>query len=246
MERPHVVQDAEGRITHLVTAVQMPIGLAGRAGDATHTLIQPVAVQSDPASAPGMTLFEFTNSSKPWIVTNDPVMGGVSHSTFTVIDGLGVFAGEVKIVPFLHAPGTCQSEAAKFAPLNCTGFDAIEIKLASNGPLKQFQASWGGPFVPEPAGSPHYRRKAYKATFNVTGNGVLETLLVPMAAFSSSYSTYTGACTDHGAVCCSPQHPEVCPSPKTKSAITDFGIDAQGTVGKFELRIKSIRAVSSQ
>ena len=99
------------------------------------------------------------------------------------------------------------------------------------------------PFVPKPAGSPHYRKNAYKAGFNVTGTGALETLVVPMTAFTSSYSTYTGGCADHGAVCCSPQHPEVCPSPKTKSAITDFGIDAQGTLGKFELRIKSIRAI---
>lgn len=199
-----------------------------------------------PSSAPGAaTLFEFTDSSSPWIVTNDPVMGGVSNSTFTVVDGLGVFAGEVKNVPYLHAPGTCQSEAAKFAPVDCNAFDAIEIRLESNGALKQFQASWSGPFVPKPAGSPHYRKNAYKATFNVTGTGALETLVVPMAAFTSSYSTYTGGCTDHDAVCCSPQNPEVCPSPKTKSAVTDFGIDAQGTLGKFELRIKSIRAISS-
>ena len=97
-----------------------------------------------PSSAPGATLFEFTDSSMPWIVTNDPVMGGVSNSTFSVVDGLGVFAGEVKIVPYLHAPGTCQSEAAKFAPVDCNAFDAIEIRLESNGALKQFQASWSG------------------------------------------------------------------------------------------------------
>ena len=193
----------------------------------------------------GATLFEFTNTSVPWIVTNDPVMGGVSNSTFTVVDGLGVFAGEVKIVPFLHAPGTCQSEAAKFTQVDCSDFDAIEIRLESDGELKQFQASWGGPYVPKPAGSPHYRKNAYKAAFNVTGTGAMETIVVPMAAFSSSYSTYTGGCTDHGAVCCSPQHPEVCPSTQTKSAITDFGIDAQGTLGKFNLRIKSIRAINN-
>jgi hypothetical protein len=195
--------------------------------------------------APGVTLFEFTNTSKPWVVTDDPVMGGVSHSTFTVDGGVGVWIGEVKIVPFLHAPGTCQSEAVPFAPVNCTDFNAIEISLVSKGALKQFQASWGGPFVPEPAGSPHYRKHAYKAVFNVTGTGAPETLVLPMAAFSSSYSTFTGDCTDHGAVCCSPQHPEVCPSPKTQSSITDFGIDAQGTVGKFELYITSVRAVHS-
>ena len=196
-----------------------------------------------PAAAPGVTLFEFTNASKPWIVTDDPVMGGVSHSKFTVDGGVGVWVGEVKIVPFLQAPGTCQSEAAPFAPVDCSQYDAIEISLVSKGALKQFQASWGGPFVPEPAGSPFYRKHAYKAVFNVTGTGAAETIVLPMAAFTSSYSTFTGGCTDHGAVCCSPQHPEVCPSPKTQSSITDVGIDAQGTVGKFELYITSVRAV---
>jgi hypothetical protein len=199
------------------------------------------------ARAPaGVTLFEFTDSSKPWQVTDDPVMGGVSHSNFSVVDGVGIWAGEVKIVPYLKAPGTCQSEADKFEKVDCSDFDAIEINLVSKGALKQFQASWTGPFVPTPPHSPRYRRSAYKAMFNVSGTGELETLVVPMTAFTSSYSDYTGDCTDHGAICCSPQHPEVCPSPKTKSSITDVGIDAQGTVGKFELHIKSIRAVKQQ
>lgn len=82
------------------------------------------------APAPGVKLFEFTNASKPWIVTDDPVMGGVSHSTFKVVAGVGVWAGEVKIVPKLQAPGTCQSEAAKFKSVDCSGFDAIEIRYA--------------------------------------------------------------------------------------------------------------------
>jgi hypothetical protein len=194
-------------------------------------------------AASGVTLFEFTNTSKPWKVTNDPVMGGVSYSTFTVVDGVGFWSGEVKDVPKLKAPGTCQSEAGKFASVDCSDFDAIEINLVSKGALKQFQASWTGPFVPEPAHSPRYRRNAYKAMFNVSSTGAPETLIVPMAAFTSSYSDYTGDCKDHGAVCCSPQHPEVCPSQKTKSSITDFGIDAQGTLGKFELYITSIRAM---
>ena len=243
-------------------------------------------------SAPGATIFEFTNTSKPWIVTNDPVMGGVSNSVFKVADGLGVWTGEVKIVPFLHAPGTCQSEAAPFAPMDCSDFDAIEITLASTGALRSFQVSWGGtrfssytsavhtrlaraltialtsnspfhtrlaraltialtsnspfltgPYVPKPAGSPPYRKNAYKAPFNVTETGAFETIIVPMSAFTSSYSTFTGGCTDHGAVCCSSQHPEVCPSSLTKSKITDIGIDAQGVVGKFSLRIKTIRAI---
>ena len=36
-------------------------------------------------------------------------MGGRSHSTFKVEGGLGIFAGEVAIVPSLKAPGFCNS-----------------------------------------------------------------------------------------------------------------------------------------
>jgi len=98
--------------------------------------------------------------------------------------------------------------------------------------------SWTGPFVPEPPHSPFYRSHAYKAPFNVTGTGAVETIVLPMTgerashnlcflfetayccrfgsdgfwtammelsfvltAYTSSYSTFTGECTDHSAVC---------------------------------------------
>jgi NADH dehydrogenase [ubiquinone] 1 alpha subcomplex assembly factor 1 len=96
-----------------------------------------------PAPAPGvggLSLFEFSNSSKPWRVTDDPVMGGVSHSAFKVIDGVGVWVGEVKTVPKLQAPGTCQANSATFASADASSYDAIEIKLISKGELKQFQS----------------------------------------------------------------------------------------------------------
>ena len=40
--------------------------------------------------------------------------------------------------------------------------------------------SWTGPFVPEPPHSPFYRSHAYKAPFNVTGTGAVETIVLPM------------------------------------------------------------------
>ena len=96
-----------------------------------------------PAPAPsagGLSLFEFSTSSKPWRVTDDPVMGGVSHSAFKVIDGVGVWVGEVKTVPKLQAPGTCQANSATFASADASSYDAIEIKLISKAELKQFQS----------------------------------------------------------------------------------------------------------
>merc|ERR1719487_1202039 len=48
-----------------------------------------------------------------WEPVNDPVMGGQSHSSFKVDTDkrLGVWAGEVKIVPFLKAPGFCNLQS---------------------------------------------------------------------------------------------------------------------------------------
>ena len=57
-----------------------------------------------PAS-PGVDLWTVKSNTK-WRVTNDPVMGGRSHSTIKVdtAKGVAVFEGEVKIVPKLKAP----------------------------------------------------------------------------------------------------------------------------------------------
>ncbi len=119
-----------------------------------------------PAPTGGLTLFEFGSSSKPWMITNDPVMvrdsttgclllyllsvpdhadayavwmnygyatgaqGGRSHSTFKVEGGLGIFAGEVAIVPALKAPGFCNA-FAKIASADASACEhRISIHLA--------------------------------------------------------------------------------------------------------------------
>ena len=53
-----------------------------------------------------------------WRVTNDPVMGGLSHSSFHVDrkNATGLFTGEVKIVPKLKArPSLIPSLCTHFA-----------------------------------------------------------------------------------------------------------------------------------
>mmetsp|Transcript_54886 Transcript_54886/g.166781 ORF Transcript_54886/g.166781 Transcript_54886/m.166781 type:complete len:410 (-) Transcript_54886:276-1505(-) len=52
-------------------------------------------------------------TTRPWQVVNDPVMGGASTSSFSVDGGrkLGVWTGEVKIVPFLGEPGFCNLQS---------------------------------------------------------------------------------------------------------------------------------------
>lgn len=57
-------------------------------------------------------LLDFTKSnesttSTKWALTNDPVMGGLSYSTWTpdYDNQKGTWSGSVKIVPSLSAPG---------------------------------------------------------------------------------------------------------------------------------------------
>ena len=75
------------------------------------------------------------------VITNCNYRQSLNHSIFTkVIDGVGVWVGEVKTVPKLQAPGTCQANSATFASADASSYDAIEIKLISKGELKQFQS----------------------------------------------------------------------------------------------------------
>ena len=121
------------------------------------------------------------------------------------------------------------------------------ISLISKGALKAFKTSWSGKFVPKDPTCHHpgcqYEPGEFKAGFNVTGTGEMERIVVPMTEYTSSWSDFTGGCHDHGAVCCSAAHPEVCPDAKALSAVTQVGIWGEGTAGQFELDIKSVRAI---
>ena len=125
--------------------------------------------------------------------------------------------------------------------------NALEISLISKGALKAFKTSWSGKFVPKDPTCHHpgcqYEPGEFKAGFNVTGTGEMERIVVPMTEYTSSWSDFTGGCHDHGAVCCSAAHPEVCPDAKALSAVTQVGIWGEGTAGQFELDIKSVRAI---
>lgn len=103
--------------------------LVGAASCAVGSVVVPIATFD---GAQGTTL--------PWSPVNDPVMGGQSKSTFEVdLSGnVGVWNGEVKIVPFLGAPGFCTLQAPglrrtlEFPDL--TGTDGIIAQLRQTLP----------------------------------------------------------------------------------------------------------------
>merc|ERR1719353_30465 len=99
-------------------------------------LVSLLGCNSLPVSSDGSILLA-SFDGKPstnwtWEAVNDPVMGGQSYSTLTVSHDNLEWQGEVKIVPFLKAPGFCNAQApglgetAKFP--NVEGTDGLTLK----------------------------------------------------------------------------------------------------------------------
>jgi len=81
-----------------------------------------------------------------WSPVNDPVMGGKSTSTIKIDDArkLGVWDGEVKIVPFLKAPGFCNLQSpglgktASFPDLSSSSGIIVRAREAAASGLTMF------------------------------------------------------------------------------------------------------------
>jgi hypothetical protein len=121
-----------------------------------------------------------------WETVNDPVMGGVSKSSFRVEDNVGIWSGKVAIVPFLKAPGFCTLRApgfrktAKFPDLS--GSDGLIVRTAaSHEGLKDFRVT----VSTEGAGRGMMKDMSYSAEFRATED--FEDVFVPWKAFKCSY-----------------------------------------------------------
>ena len=85
-------------------------------------------------------------STHNWTTINDPVMGGASVSTFEQQGAVGVWAGEVKVVPFLHAPGFCTlttTDAKAFPDCSNTTYIALTLTNGSGLPTGDFMLQAG-------------------------------------------------------------------------------------------------------
>jgi len=189
-----------------------------------------------------------------WRDLNDPVMGGASHSTFTVsADKTGVFNGTCAIVRFLKAPGFAKIVGgAKFADI--TGYDSIAMRVRSSTPdYKGFKVAFAAPGIPKTS---IYGGSSYKAGFELKG-GDWQVVEVPLTQFSYDWSGYTGRCdtkdpagmfskgTQH--YCCDksglqPSKPEVCVDTKFLSKINSLEVWAEGVQGDFNIEIDWIGA----
>lgn len=172
-----------------------------------------------------------SGTTHPWETVNDPVMGGQSTSTFKMDPprALGIWDGEVKIVPFLKAPGFCNLQApglnkkADFPDasgtegivvmareMNSAGLTHFNVQIMTKGAVHGFQQ---GVF-----------------TGNFTMSDTMESQFIGFDKFQCSWRG---------------EKVSWCPELRTQLAeITNIGIGTAfpGTAGKFFVEVANITA----
>lgn len=204
-----------------------------------------------------------SETTAPWKVTNDPVMGGGSTSDFkTTSDNTALFEGKCNIVSFLNAPGFAKLVAQNYEFADVSGFESIALKVRSATPeYKGFRISLGAPGVPNAQG-PNFGPPSdgsYKADFAVSGND-WQVVEVPLTQFSYDWSSFTGRCDTKDPAgfqgegpqhnCCSdsgiePSNSDVCIDSQYLSTINNVQIWAEGVEGEFSLEIEWVGATKS-
>lgn len=173
-----------------------------------------------------------------WSLENDPVMGGQSHSSWTVDPSSGVahWVGEVKDVPSLKAPGFCWTKTSNYFlhPVfpDASPFTHLLMRVKSAEPYSAWKVSFAADTI-----NPQFA--SFKADFSVT-TGDWTTVAIPWDNFSNKWSSYTGeptkTCKDDSSVC---------PTTKSLRDIKQIGIWAEGKAGMFDIEILWIRAGNS-
>lgn len=185
-------------------------------------------------------------------MTNDPVMGGVSHSSLSAGRSSAIFAGRCDVVPFLRAPGFCKMSTHGGAFADVSAFfegGALHLSLRSDTPAYAgFKAAFWASHMDRLPGQRH-GTPAFKADFAAPRPpaGHFATVRLPWTSFSAGTSEYTGRCdtTDPTGLthhCCGAAHPELCPQRQHLAAIEGLAIWAEGVEGDFKLELRSIAA----
>jgi len=175
------------------------------------------------------------DGSYDWKLVNDPVMGGVSNSTWTVDkkEGMATWVGDCRIVPSLQAPGFCNAETSdpftsSFG--DASGFTHLDILLRSRVDYGGFKISFAANTI-----NPQF--KCFKSDFEVNSNGGWQIVSIPFSSFSNEWSPSTGEPTTK----CS-EDSRVCPTDSDLKKIEQFGFWMEGVEGHFDVDIKWVRA----
>lgn len=164
-----------------------------------------------------------------WQTVNDPVMGGRSKSAFKLDEArhLGVWSGEVAIVPFLKAPGFCNLQSpglyktADFPDISSCDGIIVRAREVEKGGLTSFNVMLMA------KGAKHlWHQGVYSAGVNFTD--AMSDQFVPWSAFT---------CTERGQIV------SWCPKITTQLKQIDsigLGTYFPGSAGNFSIELESM------
>merc|ERR1712198_60652 len=185
----------------------------------------------------------------PFETMNDPVMGGVSISTFEVNEEehFGIFNGTVKIVPSLNAPGFCSmtSFGEDYNDASSTIEGGITLRVRTSSPdYEGFRMVFRGGILSSPlacgfGGTAPFTNGCYKSLFKVPPGEEFVDVMIPFTNFSDHWDPTNG---NHLTECS--DDPKVCPTAKALEKIKEITIMGEGVAGDFHLEIVSISATN--
>lgn len=179
-----------------------------------------------------------SNPSFNWLVQNDPVMGGASYSTVTMMEDTAFFSGEVKDIPFLGLPGFIQMESrggrGTYPDVSCC--DSLKLTLMSMEEYGGYRVSFG-----TKRSKRGFFAQGFKADFDLPSTEILgeySDVVIPFDMFSVEWDEATG---DQTVTCA--EDPSVCPDLGTLRNMETIAIWGEGFGGEVNLHVKSISAV---
>lgn len=113
-------------------------------------LVEAAARHLSKAPATKKVIFDFANPSADlqeiWGAVDDVVMGGVSESNIQLVEGTGLFAGNVSTA---NSGGFASVRTRNFdSPLNLSGYDGVELRVRGDGKRYKFflrtETKWDG------------------------------------------------------------------------------------------------------
>jgi len=194
--------------------------------------VRPTAGQKAVASVVPLASFDGADKHT-WHSEDDPVMGGLSSSSFEVKENYGDYSGTCRIVPKLSAPGftIALTESPLLASFpDVSAADGILLSLRRvGGNVSSFKFAFCTLRVPFLC-----QFKSYKADFEILQpTKDFEEVFLPWSAFSDKWSPSTGKHTE-----------EEPPTAASLRSVTQLQLWTEGVAGDFHLQLKAVSAAT--
>jgi len=195
----------------------------------------------DGTASSDVLIESFSSPRLDWKTRNDPVMGGQSTASFTLQKDVGIFEGDVKIVPFLKAPGFIKLEGK---PKGSSFPDVSALKFVARSTTSDYQGyrvSFGTQHNPATKMPFIGGFKAHfflePSTNTTTKDNSFQELVIPFDNFTVDWDPATGdalvSCQDN---------PKYCPDSKTLENMQVISFMGEGVEGHVHLELQSISA----